>query len=232
MHVSRLATMGEMSTGISHELNQPLAAIATYAQAARRLLDLPAPAIGDVREALDQITAQALRAGEIISRLRRLVGNRPAQRVPTQLNELIQELGDIARSDARAHGVLLRLELAPSLPLLEVDAVQLQQVLLNLVRNAIQASESSDAPVKEIIISTRALPGEVEVQVADTGSGVVGSIAEQLFMPFATSKPDGTGLGLAISRSIIEAHGGTLDYAANLPRGARFYFRLPMSASP
>jgi two-component system sensor kinase FixL len=229
MHVSRLATMGEMATGISHELNQPLAAIATYAQAAKRLLAASEPPTEDIADALEQIAAQALRAGEIIRRLRTLVRSRQTQRERTDLNALIEELGTLTRADARLHDIRVTLELAPNLPPLNVDPIQIQQVLLNLVRNAEQALEAATPGEREIVISTRLLPkGELEVRVRDSGPGVAPGILESLFQPFATTKVEGTGLGLAISRSIIEAHKGTLEYAPELPRGASFIFRLPV----
>jgi two-component system sensor kinase FixL len=229
MHVSRLATMGEMATGISHELNQPLAAIATYAQAAKRLLTAPHGQSEDISEALEQIAAQALRAGEIIRRLRTLVSRRQSQREPTHLNTLIEELGTLTRADARLHDIRVTLDLAPDLPMIEVDPIQIQQVLLNLVRNAEQALEGALPGAREIVISTRLRSdGYVEAQVRDSGPGVAATILEDLFQPFATTKVEGTGLGLAISRSIIEAHKGKLEYAPESPRGASFVFRLPV----
>jgi two-component system sensor kinase FixL len=228
MHVSRLATMGEMATGISHELNQPLAAITTYAQAAIRLLAAPEPQRDDVTDALEQIAAQALRAGEIIRRLRNLVRNRETQREPTRINSLIEELGTLTRADARMNDVRVTLDLAADLPLINLDRIQIQQVLLNLVRNAVQALEFTEYKDRGILISTDFnSEGEVEVRVRDTGPGVSSEILERLFLPFATTKADGTGLGLAISRSIIEAHKGRLDYSPNAPRGACFVIRLP-----
>ena len=228
MHVSRLATMGEMATGIAHELNQPLAAITTYAQAAKRLLKASPPGLDDVGEALDQIAAQGLRAGEIIRRLRSLVRNRETQRETTHINGLIEELGTLTRADARLNDVRITLDLAPDLPLAELDRIQIQQVLLNLVGNAVQALESTSSADREVVISTGlGAEGDVEVRVRDTGPGVSNDMLGKLFLPFATTKADGTGLGLAISRSIIEAHKGKLEYSPNLPQGACFVFRLP-----
>jgi C4-dicarboxylate-specific signal transduction histidine kinase len=228
MHVSRLATMGEMTTGIAHELNQPLAAITTYAQAGVRLLAGPEPQLEDVGEALQQIAAQALRAGEIIRRLRNLVRNHHAQREPLHINDLIEELGTLTRADARVNDVRITLQLAPDLPLIDADPIQIQQVLLNLVRNAVQALESTSSSDREILISTGLnADGDVEVRVQDTGPGVPVEMLERLFLPFATTKADGTGLGLAISRGIIEAHKGTLEHVSKPPPGACFVFRLP-----
>jgi two-component system sensor kinase FixL len=227
MHVSRLATMGEMVTGIAHELNQPLAAITTYAQAAGRLLKASPPGLDDVEEALAQIAAQGLRAGEIIRRLRTLVRNRETQREPAQINALIEELGTLTRADARLNDVRMTLDLAADLPATQVDRIQIQQVLLNLVGNAVQALECTSSADREVVISTHlGADGDVEVRVRDTGPGVSDDMLGKLFMPFATTKPTGTGLGLAISRGIIEAHNGTLEYLPNLPHGACFVVRL------
>jgi two-component system sensor kinase FixL len=229
MHVSRLVTMGEMAAGIAHELNQPLAAITTYAQAARRLLAADGDADEDVSDALEQIAAQALRAGEIIRRLRHLVRTRETQRESTQINTLIQEFGTPTRADARLHDVRVRLELLDGLPELELDSIQIQQVVLNLVRNAVQSLQHSDSAEREVVIGTGlADDGDVEITVRDTGSGVAVDMLDRLFLPFATTKSDGTGLGLAISRGIIEAHKGALTYEPNTPRGACFRIRLPV----
>jgi two-component system sensor kinase FixL len=225
MHVSRLATMGEMATGISHELNQPLAAITSFAQAARRLLTLPQPDLPEVTQVLDEIAGQALRAGEIIRRLRSLVRNRETRREPSNVNALIEELGTLTRADARMNDVRVTLDLAPGMPLADLDPIQIQQVLLNLLRNAIEALAGAPGN-RDITISTRLVKENIEVRVRDSGPGVPARILDHLFQPFATTKPDGTGLGLAISRSIIEAHKGTLEYVAG-SQGACFVFRLP-----
>jgi len=228
MHVSRLATMGEMAAGISHELNQPLTAITTYAQAAKRLLAGTPLQDDDVADALEQIAAQALRAGEIIRRLRNLVRNRETQREPTQINGLIEELGTLTRADARMYDVRVMLELAPHLPLLNLDPIQIQQVLLNLVQNAVQALQYTESNAREVVISTALnADGDVEVSVRDTGMGVSTEMLGRLFMPFATTKSTGTGLGLAISRSIIAAHKGKLIHMPNVLCGACFVITLP-----
>ena len=228
-HVSRLATVGEMSAGIAHELNQPLTAVANYAQACDRLLGLPDPDIEEIRGALKQITAQAVRAGDIIRRLRALARNDAMKPEPTDVNLLIGELTELVQLDAKTHNVHYKLELADGLPLAEVDRAQVQQVILNLVRNALEAlGESSTAP-RQVILSTRLLPeGDVGITVCDNGPGVPQAIAPRLFDPFCTSKPNGTGLGLAISRTIAKAHQGSLDYRPNVPSGACFTMRLPL----
>jgi two-component system, LuxR family, sensor kinase FixL len=228
MHVSRLATMGEMASGISHELNQPLTAIANYAQASVRLMASTNPDLADVREALQQIAGQALRAGEIIRRLRSLVRKQQTQREQADINELIKELDALARADARVSDVRITLNLAAEVPSLSLDCVQIQQVLLNLLRNSIDALESIPIDQRDVVIRTGIdSGGDVFVEIADTGAGVADDMLPNLFAPFATNKSQGTGLGLAISRTIVEAHQGRLEFRANNPRGAVFVMTLP-----
>jgi len=226
-HVARLSTLGEMTTGLAHELNQPLTAIATYARAAERLADQGPAQHHEVVSALRQITAQALRAGEIIKRLRALVRNRQTQEEPLDLNSVVRELAVLAESDARVNNVQLQLELSPDLPRVLGDAVQLQQVMLNLLRNAIDAVCADSASERSIRLRTSLVADEVELCVLDSGPGLDPAIRERLFEAFATTKPEGTGLGLAISRSIVESHRGRLAWRANTPRGSCFYFTLP-----
>lgn len=229
-HVSRLATVGEMSAGIAHELNQPLTAVANYAQACDRLLGMPDPDIEEIRAALQQITAQAVRAGDIIRRLRTLARNDVLKRESTDINPLIDELSDLIQLDAKAHNVQYELDLSATVPPVHADRAQVQQVILNLVRNALEAlSESSSSP-RRVAVRTRRLPeGDAEIAVCDNGPGISPAILRHLFDPFCTTKPHGTGLGLAISRTIIKSHQGTLEYTPNLPRGACFTIRLPGS---
>jgi two-component system sensor kinase FixL len=227
-HVSRLATMGEMAAGIAHELNQPLTAIASYAQACDWLLARGSTDTAEIRDALQQITAQGLRAGEIIRRLRNLVRTPDTLRVNTNVNELMEELRGLALTDARVHNVRLAVELAPNLEPVIVNRVEIQQVVLNLVRNAIEALEG--VPPERRDIALRTAPGDtadVEISVIDTGPGVDPQIVDRLFSPFVTTKPAGAGLGLAISRSIVEAHKGTLRYRPDGAGGACFVLRLP-----
>ena len=229
-NVSRVATVGEMVSGIAHELNQPLAAIANYAHACDRLLDRPDADVEEVQGALKEIAAQAVRAGDIIRRLRSLAHQHVGRREPTEINALITELTALVRSDAQAHDVQYRLELSDGLPRPEVHRTQIQHVILNLVRNAIESlAETPDKPRQIVVRTSRTHDGEVEVSVCDSGPGVSSSVAPRLFDPFCTSKPAGTGLGLAISRSIIAEHGGTLDYRPNVPIGACFTLRLPVN---
>ena len=232
-HFSRLSTMGEMAAGLAHEINQPLSAIATYAQACQRFVRSPTRDDTDVLEALEQINAQALRAGEVIRRLRNFVKNREVKREPVDCNRLLDDLRTLAETDARLHNVRLRIDAEPALPTVYADPIQLQQVVLNLVRNAIDAMSEAPESRREVLLSTRQLPeGEIEIVVADHGSGLAPEAAEHLFNPFFTTKSGGTGLGLAISRSIVRAHGGRLWHTPNEGSGARFHFTLPASPAP
>jgi two-component system sensor kinase FixL len=227
-HVSRLATMGEMASGIAHELNQPLAAIANYAQACDRLLSKPDADIPEVREALKEITGQAVRAGDIIRRLRGLASRASGHSRATDVNALISELTDLVKWDLRAHEVQYRLDAAPALPSVDVHPEQLQQVVLNLIRNAIESLAHSVQRDRDITVRTTLTDQkDVEIAVCDNGPGVPSDMVSRLFDPFYTSKATGTGLGLAMSRTIIGQHHGTLTYRANVPSGACFVVRLP-----
>ncbi len=228
-HVSRLATVGEMASGIAHELNQPLAAMATYAHACDRLLALPDPDIEEVRSALKLIADQAVRAGDIIRRMRALARSEESTRAAVDVNTLIHELATLINSDAKAHGVSFRQDLEPNLPPVAANAAQIQQVVVNLVRNALEAlaPARSAAAQAEVVVATRRIAdGRVEISISDNGPGVSEALKDRIFDPFCTTKATGTGLGLAISRTIVAAHEGTLDYEPNQPRGARFTVRL------
>lgn len=228
LHVSRLATVGEMSSGIAHELNQPLCAMANYAQACDRMLALPDPDIDEIRDCLQAIASQALRAGEVIRHLRSLA--RPQQACPqlADVNPLIMELTDLIQSDAKHNQVRYRLEAGLGLPRVLIDRGQIQQLVLNLVRNAIEALADVAPESREVVVrSSRNPSGEIEVSVSDHGPGVSASIAPYLFTPFCTSKAAGTGLGLAMSRTIASANGGRLEYHPNRPSGACFTLSLP-----
>jgi two-component system sensor kinase FixL len=228
-HVARLSTMGEMAAGLAHEINQPLAAITTYAQACQRLLERnEAPDVADLRESLAQISRQALRAGEVIRRLRAFVANREVRREPIGCNRLLEDLVTLALPDLRAHGVQLKLEIEADLPEVMADAIQLQQVLINLIRNAIDATLLNGTPRREIVLCAVNTAEGVEISVHDHGSGVEPGTLAMLFNPFFTTKPQGTGLGLAISRTIVSAHGGKLAHRDEPGGGACFYFTLPV----
>ncbi|MBV6422644.1 MAG: Adaptive-response sensory-kinase SasA [Steroidobacteraceae bacterium] len=228
--VGRLATLGEIAAGISHELNQPLAAITNYARACERLLAMPQPDMPEVSAALGEITAQAMRAGEIIHRLRGMIRHRETHRTVVAPNDLVRGVMSLLEMDARASRSTLRFDLAPDLPRVLVDGVQIEQVIVNLVHNAAEALTSTGEPGGEIVIRTAmGESGQVEVSVSDNGPGLAAGAEARIFEPFFTTKAEGTGLGLAISRTILEAHRSQLGYLPNQPRGARFAFNLPLA---
>jgi len=228
LNVSRLATVGELTSGVAHELNQPLCAVVNYAQACDRFLAQPNPDIACVREALANITSQALRASDAIRRLRKLASpTNPRQRL-TDVNSLLRRLSDLIRSDANHRHVQYRLETASNLLPVCVNRAQIQQLVLNLVHNAIEALADLPTDPREVTVhAIRNELGDVDICVSDCGPGVPEAIAPYLFMPFHSSKAAGTGLGLAISRTLAQANSGTLRYRPNLPRGACFTLTLP-----
>jgi len=227
LHVSRLATLGEMAAGVAHELNQPLTAIANYAQACDRLLEQPAVDLQDLRTALREITDQAVRAGQIIRRLRVLARSNDMHRATTDVNDMVNEVAALARADAGIHNVRLALQLADDLPPVAVDPVQIQHVILNLVRNALEALDADAAGNRVVTLSTSAAGDAVEVAVLDNGPGVAADVRDLIFDPFFSTREYGTGLGLPISNTIVRAHGGSLGYRANSPRGACFFIHIP-----
>lgn len=232
MHVSRMATVGEMASGIAHEVNQPLTAIANYARAAERFLSLPEPDLAESREALREIAAEALRAGGIIRRLRQLARGGDESRETVRLNEVIEELGLLARGDARAHDTRLRFELGEDLPPVCINRVQITQLLLNLIRNALEALTQEAQPEREIRVrSQRSATGDCEILVCDNGPGVSQDMLDRMFEPFRTTKANGTGLGLPMSQTIAQAHGGQVRYQPALPRGACFILSLPAAGA-
>lgn len=224
IHVSRLSAMGTMASTLAHELNQPLTAIANYVRGSRRLIaDLDnREALG---EALDAADRSAVRAGEIVRRVRDLVTKGDVQRRTVELGPLIQEACGLAMIDARSAGITQRLELAPQTICVVADRIQVQQVLLNLLRNAVDAL--AGCPVRNIVVSSRCLDENfVEVTVHDSGSGIAPETAARLFEPFNSSKSDGMGIGLSISRTIVEAHGGQI-WGKGSRGGTTFGFTLP-----
>jgi len=226
-HVARLGTMGEMAAGIAHELNQPLAAIANYTQACQRLLALGTIDSDELGDVLKRVTAQARRAGDVIHRLRTFVRRHTTERKLHDVNDLVEEILPLVELDARSHEVELELQLPDDLPRVQCDGIQLQQVLLNLTRNAVEAMGPVER-TKRLVISTRAQgDDELELAVMDTGEGVPEDLVGQLFEPFFTTKPEGMGLGLSLSRSIVEAHGGTLRYDSRPEGGSIFRILLP-----
>jgi two-component system sensor kinase FixL len=231
VQISRLTAMGEMASTLAHELNQPLAAITNYLRGSRRLLESASEADrARVRDAVDKASAQALRAGQIIRRLRDFVARGESERRVESLNKIIEEASALALVGAKERGIRVRFQFDPEIDLVLADRVQVQQVLLNLIRNAIEAMEASDR--RDLTIATVAHEaGDALVRVADTGPGIAPEIAEQLFQPFITTKPHGMGVGLSISRTIIEAHGGRIWVDQNPGGGTMFCFTLQTAAS-
>jgi two-component system sensor kinase FixL len=227
LNVSRMATIGEMAAGVAHELNQPLTAIANYAHACERLLARPGTDPNELREALHQIAAQTTRAADIIRRLRALARGRQ-EHLPVGVNALVEELQELMRTDATLHGVELTLDLSPELPEVAADAGQIQQVVLNFLRNSLEALTTQPVAHPRIAITTSVADGQgVQLAVCDNGPGLSAEVSKRVFDPFFSTKENGTGLGLAISSTIARAHGGTVGYRANTPSGACFYIVLP-----
>jgi two-component system sensor kinase FixL len=225
VHVSRLTALGEMASALAHEINQPLAAIANYLTGSRQLLSREAPDIAKVRSAVERASDQALRAGQIIRRLRDFVTRGETERRIESLPRLLQEASALALVGAKEHGIRVRFDVDPQVELVLADKVQIQQVVLNLIRNAIDAMEASER--RELSIAASRLAADmVEVAVADTGPGISEAVAGQLFQPFVTTKATGMGIGLSISRTIVESHGGSLWVEANPGGGAIFRFTL------
>jgi two-component system sensor kinase FixL len=227
-HVGRLTTLGEMASAIAHEINQPLTAIATHAQAAKRLLDIEGLDAATLKEACTQIAEQALRAGQVVRRIRAFVTKRESHKEFATLNEVVRSVLELAAADAREAGVRVELRLDATPPTVLIDAVQLQQVCLNLIRNAIDAMREQPEGERVLEISSRGDGATHELRFDDRGPGVSEAIRQRLFHPFFTTKPDGMGMGLSISQSIVAAHGGTLKYQVNDHGGARFVITLPL----
>jgi two-component system, LuxR family, sensor kinase FixL len=226
VHISRLTALGEMASTLAHELNQPLSAIANYMKGSRRLLaDRSDEQSVMVRDAMEKAAEQSLRAGDIIRRLRDFVARGETEHRVESATKLIEEASALALVGAKEHGVRVRFHLHPSIALVLADKVQIQQVILNLIRNAIEAMETTNR--RELVISTSHAEDEmVAVSVADTGSGIAPERVSQLFQPFVTTKPQGMGVGLSISRTIVEAHGGRLWCEPNPGGGTVFRFTL------
>lgn len=227
-HVSRLTAMGEMATALAHEINQPLSAVANYVKGSQRLLAARSdPESERLRDALSKAGEQALRAGEIIRRLRAFVARGETDMRCESLRALMEETSTLALLGAKQQGVRVRLNLDPKADLVYADKVQVQQVLLNLLRNAIEAMVEGASPARVLTITTRATSeGMVETSVADTGPGISAEIEARLFQPFVTTKKQGMGIGLSISRTIIEAHGGSLWAEPNPGGGTVFRFTV------
>ena len=232
-HVTRVATLGEMTASISHEVNQPLAAVVTNANACLRWLARQSPDLDEARAAVERIIRDGSRASEVIGRIRALVKKSPPRQDWLNINDTILEVIALARSEMHTNRVSLQTRLSDDVPLLHGDRIQLQQVILNLIINGIEAMNGIDEGRRELIVSTeRETNGSngLLIAVRDSGVGLNSENLEHLFDPFYTTKPDGMGMGLAISRSIIEAHGGRLWATLNTPCGAVFQFTLPQNS--
>jgi NO-binding membrane sensor protein with MHYT domain len=229
-HVSRLMTLGELTASISHEVNQPIAAVVTNSQVCLRLLGLETPRPDDVRAAVERIVRDANRASEVVQRIRALAKRSEPQMLSLDINEVIREATLLVQREVLSHGVSLRMELSSALPAVLGDRVQLQQVIINLLINGIEAmAPITDRPREILIRSQQHEAGEVLVAVLDSGIGIDSETAEKLFSAFFTTKPSGMGMGLSISRSIIRAHGGKLWVSPNADHGAAFQFTVPIS---
>ena len=227
-HANRVATMGQLTASITHEVNQPITAAVTYALAARRWLSADPPNFREVDDALSLIVKEGNRAGEVVERVRALIKKVPARKDAVAIDDAILEVIALTRAEAANNSVSVRTQFAEGLPRVQGDRVQLQQVMLNLIVNAIQSMSGVEDGNRELHISTVSIePEGVCVAVRDTGPGLSPESLSRLFEPFYTTKPEGMGMGLSICRSIIEAHGGRLWAIRCEPQGALFQFTIP-----
>ena len=226
-HANRITTMGQLTASIAHEVNQPIAAVVTNAQAALRWLNMQPPDPEEVRQALDRIVRNGRRAGDVIGRIRALVAKAPPRNDQLDLNEVMLDVIALTRSELRGSGTALQTQLADGLPLILGDRIQLQQVMLNLIFNAVEAMSEAHGGSRELLIRTdQDRPGGVLVAVQDSGPGLKPESIDRLFDAFYTTKSGGMGMGLSICRAIVEAHGGRMWATANVPQGAAFLFSL------
>ena len=230
-HAARVATISELASGLAHELNQPLYAILGCAELCQRLMADGQGETVECREAMEEIANQAERAGDIIRQMRTFMNRSGQKRALVPLNGIVHKAASLVEQEAKRRNVALRMKLAPDDPKPFVDAIHIEQVILNLMRNGIEAMSSCDCGPHQLIIST-STPNkhEVKVSVSDTGPGLPDENPERLFESFFTSKPSGLGIGLSLSRSIIESHGGLIRAGNNPDHGAFFEFTLPMES--
>jgi two-component system, LuxR family, sensor kinase FixL len=227
-HVTRVTTLGELTASIAHEVKQPVSGVIINAEAALRWLDARPPDLGEIREALGRIVRDGRRAVDVIDRIRALINKAPPRKARLDLNEAVLDVIALTRSEVLKHGVSQQTRLATSLALVEGDRIQLQQVILNLILNGVEAMSGLDEGPRELLISTeREASGGVLVTVRDSGPGLDPESVDRVFETFYTTKPEGMGMGLAICRSIVKAHEGRLWATTNEPRGAVFQFTLP-----
>jgi C4-dicarboxylate-specific signal transduction histidine kinase len=229
-HVTRLGLIGEMASGIAHEVNQPLTAIATYTQASLNLMKAECPNLDKLAEIVYKTQQQALRSGQIIRRMREFVKSNTKQLSAVDLNELIQDAVSLCLPELKLGNIALTLQLQSPLPLINVDAIQIEQVIINLIRNSADAFDSClENQQKKISIDSLLTLNEViEVRVKDNGPGIPDDQQQKILMPFYTTKTEGMGMGLSICCSIIEAHGGYLKFNSKVGKGTTFYFTLPI----
>ena len=228
--INRVTTMGELTASLAHEVNQPITAAVTDANTCLRWLARDHPDVEEAREAASRVVKAAIRASDIINRMRSLFKKGASQRELVNVNEVVQEMIMLLRSEATRFSISMRTELAEDLPQIMGDRVQLQQVLMNLMINGIEAMKDVEGRRELAVKSQRSEDEQVMVSVSDTGVGLPSQQAEQIFNAFFTTKPQGTGMGLRISRSIVESHGGRLWATGNSPRGASFHLILPSKA--
>lgn len=227
-HVLRVSTISEMTAGLAHEINQPLAAIVSYAKGSARRMRTGNAQSAELLQVMDEIAAQAVRADEIIRRLREFIRKQPPRRERVDLNGLVREVVRMVEADATRHGIAVQLALSAHLPVVEADRIQIEQVILNLVRNGLEAMHAVEAARSVLAVRTELADGDsIEVAVRDGGEGLPASMADTIFRPFFTTKTNGLGMGLSISRGIVEAHGGRLWAEANPRWGTTFHFNLP-----
>lgn len=229
-HVTRLGLMGEMASGIAHEINQPLAAISGYTQASVNLINAENPDLAKLADILAKTQQQALRMGKVIHRMRKFIKSYPEHRSPAEVNALIRNCIDLCVAEFKPNDIELTLELENNLPSFCVDSIQIEQVLINLIRNGVDSLRTlpAEQPRRLTIRSRLTLNNNIQIEVEDNGPGINEDQKQKILTPFYTTKADGTGMGLSISRSLIEAHEGAFHFDSTYGKGATFYFTLPI----
>jgi PAS domain S-box-containing protein len=230
-HVSRVTALGEMAAGLAHEVNQPLTCVSAYAQTCSELIEAGKTSLEQLREPLDEMSSEIARAAAIIKRLRAFAHKRQRHRSSGDINALVQEVVTLAAHETRQRGVVVRVVPGSGMPIVQMDSIQIQQVLLNLILNAVHAMTEDDTSDREVMIQTELAPNDqIRVAVHDTGPGIPAEVADRIFDAFFTTKPDGMGMGLSVSRSIVEDHGGRLRATPNGDGGSTFQFTLPIDS--